>query len=131
MASNNVIQGNYIGTDITGTSALTNSIAGIGISNAGGNLISARNIISGNDANGIYIAGNGAFGNVIQGNFIGTDVTGMIGLPNGRALPVLDGAGGIQISGAPGNMIGGKDPGAGNVISANMRDAIFIGNAGA
>lgn len=74
----NVVQGNYIGTNVSGTSALANGQSGIRISNSPGNLIGgtevgARNIISGNTGNGITLNGNS---NQIVGNYIGVNVTG-------------------------------------------------------
>jgi hypothetical protein len=67
----NVIQGNYIGTDATGTVSLRNG-SGVYINNApnntiGGTTAAARNIISGNDHNGIYIESSSATGNLVQG----------------------------------------------------------------
>src|SRR5439155_8543753 len=134
-ASNNIIQGNFIGTDVTGTTGLANSGAGIGITGArantiGGATVGTGNLISGNSNMAIYLQ-NGASGNVFQGNFLGTDVTGTSGLANGAALPVADVAGGIDISASPSNLIGGTAPGAGNIISDNWRDAILIEDAGA
>jgi titin len=135
IASNNVIQGNFIGTDVSGTSALGNGGSGIGITEAPGNRIGgtvsgAGNLISANKDIGIYLQAAGASGNVVQGNFIGTDVTGVTALGNGLELPVVDIGGGIDIAGSPSNVIGGKDPGAGNLISGNKRDGIAIGDAG-
>jgi hypothetical protein len=76
-----VIQGNYIGTDITGTIALGNGRFGVNDSGAstlvGGPTTAARNIISGNANADI----NGATGTV-ENNFIGTDVTGEVTLEN-------------------------------------------------
>ncbi len=137
-ASNNVIAGNFIGTDVTGLMALPNSTLGIFITNAprnlvGGTLAGARNLISGNSRNGIYIAGVGAYSNVIQGNYIGTDLTGTQALPNGIALdpPGVAVAGGVDIDRAPSNLIGGTEPGAGNLISGNYRDGLTVGAVGA
>jgi titin len=132
-ASNNVIQGNFIGTAVTGTTGVANGSSGIGITGASANTIGGvgtGNVISGNSNMAIYLQ-NGASGNVFQGNFIGTDVTGTSGLANGSALPVADIAGGIDISASPSNIIGGTLPGAGNLISGNWRDAILIQDAGA
>lgn len=134
-ASNNVIQGNFIGTTADGSAALTNSFAGIGLTNAPANLIGgtipgAGNLISGNDLNGIYLQGR-ANGNVFQGNYIGTDVTGMNPIANGAGLPLGDYGGAIDISAAAANLIGGTNAGAGNLISANWRSAIVIGDVGA
>jgi titin len=119
---NNVIQGNFIGTDLTGTLSQANGGEGIVVSSSG-NQIGGRdpgagNVISGNRLRGINLAGTG---NVVQGNLIGTDVTGTNPLGN---------AGGGFFVGAGGNQIGGTDPGAGNVISGNGSIGITIGSAG-
>ena len=61
-------------------------------------------MISGNGAEGIRIDGAGATGNLVQGNFIGTDRTGTIDLGNaGDGISIL--------AGASGNVIGGLPPG--------------------
>ena len=67
--------------------------------------------------------GSGAANNVVQGNFIGTTASGTNGLGNALA--------GIDISGAPGNTIGGTTAGAGNLISANGQYGIYLINSGA
>lgn len=75
----NIVQGNYIGTDVTGYMALgTSGGSGVAIENSGNNLIGgtmpeARNIIS-NGARGVNIDSSSQ--NVVQGNYIGTDVSG-------------------------------------------------------
>ncbi len=68
----NIIRGNYIGTDVTGALDLGNSqngiaLAGSGALTIGGNVAGARNVISGNKTGGISI-GAGANGVMIQGN---------------------------------------------------------------
>ena len=79
--NNSAIQGNLIGTDASGTSALGNSLNGInvlGVSNViGGTDVMARNVISGN-GRGISIGNDNATiqNNLVQGNFIGTDISG-------------------------------------------------------
>ncbi|MFN2578958.1 MAG: FG-GAP-like repeat-containing protein [Pyrinomonadaceae bacterium] len=90
--SNNLVQGNFIGTDVTGTKSLTNTVGLRTIFDANGNTIggavsAARNILSGNVIVGIQFGEptkGGAVNNVVQGNFIGTDVTGDAAIPNGR-----------------------------------------------
>ena len=119
----NVIEGNFIGTDIKGTVDLSNWL-GVVIDNAPNNIIggtdnAARNIISGNNTLGIQINGIGATGNVVQGNFIGTDVTGTADLGNS-----MDGV--YLFAGAAGNTIGGTTVGAGNLISGNDRYGVHI-----
>ena len=76
----NQVLGNFIGTDITGTLDLGNSQEGVRIENApsnsiGGSTATDRNLISANHT-GVAITGPQALGNVVQGNFIGTDITG-------------------------------------------------------
>jgi VCBS repeat protein len=111
---NNVIEGNFIGTDVTGTIGRGNEV---GILNGRGNLfggttVAARNIISGNGGDGIQIGNASSTENLIQGNYIGTDVTGSVALPNHDD--------GVDITEfAPNNLIGGTVAGAGNVISGN------------
>jgi hypothetical protein len=85
--SQNVIQGNYIGTDVTGTVAMGNEGNGIWLVDSsntliGGTTAAERNIISGNAPTGIVIDGALCTGNTIVGNYIGTDVTGTANLGN-------------------------------------------------
>jgi hypothetical protein len=129
----NTIQGNLIGTDATGTRDLGNSKIGVLVSDSPGNTIggtspATRNIISGNGLIGLDLAGAGATGNVVQGNFIGVDVSGLQRLGNG--IPdngnQQDGIG-VFLNNAPGNLIGGA--GAGNVISGNLSVGVqFLGS---
>src|SRR5205823_6110222 len=97
-----VVQGNFIGTDRTGTKRLDNAWAGIGLDANFVHIVG--NVISGN---GIWGVTGGGGGNVFQGNFIGTDVTGTKALANA--------ADGIFIGGT--ETYGGA--GAGNLISGN------------
>lgn len=110
------VQGNRIGTNANGTAALGNGGAGILINNGNNNLIggtsaTARNIISGNRENGIYINSTNA---TVQGNYIGTDASGTLDLGNGKPT----GTAGIEINGTN-NTIGGTQAGAGNIIAFN------------
>ncbi len=107
LGNNSVIQGNLIGTDITGTAAVGN---GEGIYDTfsetiGGTDPAARNIISGNYCGINYCAGNV----LIEGNYIGTDVTGEVAIAGSSC----------GIMAAFGSTIGGTTPGAGNLISGN------------
>ncbi len=127
--SNNVIRGNFIGTDITGTKALGNGGGGVDLfdgashNSIGGTTASARNLISGNSGDGIDISGQATSDNVVQGNFIGTDITGSHALGNQAT--------GVQIfAAATRNTIGSSISGAGNVISANGSDGIEISEQG-
>src|SRR6185369_9117157 len=99
--SGSKLQGNFIGTDITGTVVLGNGGSGVSASgNAliGGTTPEARNVISGNGGFGNVSLGQGA---TVQGNYIGTDVTGNRAMANPLS--------GISISGAN-NLIGGLVP---------------------
>ncbi|MGI0481987.1 choice-of-anchor Q domain-containing protein [Geminocystis sp. CENA526] len=123
--SNNVVRGNYIGTNVDGTSAIGNGIHGVYIGSSnhtiGGATATARNIISGNNFSGIAIFANvasGASNNIVQGNYIGTDVTGTQPLGNGSGS-------GIRITGAN-NTIGGTVAGEGNIIAYNSGNGVFV-----
>lgn len=121
---NNVIEGNYLGTDVTGTLDRGNTLAGVLISNSannqvGGTTAASRNLISGNNADGIQIVGVGSTGNLVQGNSIGTNLGGTASVGN-----TLNG---IWIgTGASNNTIGGIPAGAGNLISGNIDDGVEI-----
>jgi titin len=122
-ATGNVIQGNYIGTDITGLIALPNGTNGVIISGGSGNLIggpdvAARNLISGNDQNGILVTQTGSSNNCLQGNFIGTDQSGTRALPNTFS--------GITLNGAFHTLVGGTNAGSGNLISGNLQNGIYV-----
>src|SRR6266567_5068352 len=117
-AVNNVIQGNLVGTDPSGTTAVPNQ-NGIWIdassNTIGGVTPGEGNVISGNTTWGIYVRGSD---NVITGNLIGVDKTGTH--PLGNAQSLYFGGGGIAIIG-PGsrNRIGGPSPPEANVIAFN------------
>ena len=122
-ATINFVQGNYIGTNASGTAALGNSGDGVFISGAANNLIGgttaeARNIISGNN-DGVGIDGSGATSNLVQGNFIGTDNSGMVALGNNRFGVFID-------SFATNNTVGGTTAGARNVISGNAGTGVAL-----
>jgi hypothetical protein len=108
------IQGNYIGTDISGTQAIGNSTgvyvtggSGSGGAIVGGSLDGARNVISGNSNVGVYLGTGGSSTNLVQGNYIGTDKTGIADLGNGS---------GIFINGSN-NLVGGTNNGLSNIIA--------------
>lgn len=126
---NNLIEGNFLGTDVTGTQDLGNSFTGIYIDSSNNNIIGgvttgAKNIISGNDTHGIVVLK--ASGNTVQGNYIGTDMTGTKALGNSNPSNIEKGNGVILLS-ASTNTIGGTIPEARNIISANAGSGIAIG----
>ena len=111
----NVVAGNYLGIDVTGTRAMTNRI-GVNVLGSPGNTVGGTdaldgNVISGNRGSGIYI--NGGDHSVVQGNFIGTDATGTIALGNGPGNYGVDLSAGTDVT------IGGTVPDARNVISGH------------
>ena len=128
---NNVIEGCYIGPNSSGTQgfqpsgpdALSNGVSMRSSSNnrVGGSTTAARNLVSGIDGNGVSISG-GSTANLVQGNFIGVDVTGSASLGFQRI--------GVFIQNASGNSIGGETltPGTppGNVISGNIDFGILM-----
>ena len=126
--SNNLIAGNYIGTNAAGTGAEPNGIKGVYlVSGSNGNLIGGtapadRNVIAGNTTQGIYIGG-GSNLNVVQGNYIGTNAAGDTVIDNGTDAIVVDGSADTTI--------GGAAPGAGNLIGGSGRHGIYLYGAGA
>jgi hypothetical protein len=125
-ATNNRIVGNYIGTDITGNTALANQSQGVSLSSpgntVGGSLANEGNVISGNRQNGLF-ASNLADGTVIKGNRLGTNAAGSAAIPNAFN--------GVAVTATAGNvLIGGTELGAGNLISGNTNSGVFIGTAG-
>ncbi len=124
--SNNIVQGNYIGTNATGTAGIGNGAYGVSsfISGAGGtnNQIGgtsagARNLVSGNQLAGVRLNGDA---HTVQGNLIGTDITGAQAIPNGTGI----------IANATNSQIGGLTPAARNIVSGNNGDGVTMRGAG-
>ena len=115
-----ILQGNKIGTDADGNTAIPNAYGVYDASNSGGSHIiggsgaGEGNIISGNQFNGVYLQ---SANNMVLGNSVGTNASGTAALPNNLN--------GIYIYGAFNNIIGGSSPGEGNLISGNGR-GIYI-----
>ncbi|NLE99462.1 MAG: hypothetical protein GX601_00640, partial [Anaerolineales bacterium] len=117
----NVVSGNYIGTNASGTAALANSWNGVRITagargnTIGGNAPGMGNLISGHlgtDWAGVRIDGMGTMNNVVIGNRIGTDASGTASLYQERGVYICDGA--------MYNLVGGSASGERNVISGNF-----------
>ena len=139
-AGSNIIQGNFIGTNVSGTAALGNTASGVIINGTNDNLIGgtaagAANVVSGNAQQGVHIVGltfdtnpdpdaetfavNPATGNIVQGNFLGTNAAGTAAIQNG-----VDG---VRLNhGAQGNLIGGTAPGARNICSGNFAHGVHL-----
>jgi hypothetical protein len=118
-SSGTMVLGNDIGTDATGKTEVTlhgQGFAGVRIytgshdNTIGGTAAGAGNLIRGNDGPGVLIAGDSTIGNVIRGNAI--DDNGVDGV--------------LIEDGAVNNIIGGTDPGAGNVITNNARNGVTV-----
>jgi len=86
-SDNNHIEGNFVGTNATGTQDQGNGSTGVEINGlndgnvVGGSAPEQRNLISGNDGDGVFAGTDGT--DTIQGNLIGTDKTGTKDLHNG------------------------------------------------
>ena len=119
--NSNVLEGNFIGTNATGTFALANTLDGVFISGGstntiGGTTPAARNLLSGN-RNGIQITGVGT-GNQVRGNFIGTNVSGGSAVGNS--------ANGVLISGSSGNAVGAVGSASSNTIAFNGAAGVAV-----
>ncbi len=125
---NCVIEGNYIGVDQSGSNAKPN-IIGIGAyaynAKIGGTEKSQRNIISGNTNAGIKCASGNYMApgsrNIIKGNYIGTDTSGLKAIGNKRGIHLVNGPAAHDV------LIGGFNANEGNLISG---DSIGIEIAG-
>jgi titin len=115
--SRTTLQGNTIGPDLTGTQAVGN---GVGVvlqgsgATVGGTAAAARNVISGNNGDGVDVTGSS---NQVLGNDVGTDLTGT------QALG--DGGNGVSVTGGA-NTVGGAASAAGNVIAFNGNDGVRV-----
>ena len=121
----NFVEGNFIGTDVTGAFDMGNAGDGIEVANSeantiGGTAPASRNVVSGN-YHGINLR-SGSHLSTINGNFIGTDYTGAAALGNSEN--------GISIADSSDSNIGGKLAAARNVVSGNGGDGISLFNSG-
>ena len=134
-----VVQGNLIGTTRSGTARQGYAI-GILVDTKtsaadlviGGSDPNARNVISGGVENGIRLQNFGTIlldRVIVQGNFIGTDVTGQLPLPNGVGATTSPAAGISRVQNLPGStrvIIGGALPGEANRIAFNTGPGIRV-----
>jgi hypothetical protein len=144
-----IVQGNLIGTDVTGTEELgngfdpsaiflgqpingTDGIVACGSGNTiGGAAAGQGNLVSGNRGDGIFLGGDS---NIVQGNRVGTSASGGSALPNhvsgiGSRAQLFQGVGFCQQAPAGpsgSHTIGGAMPGAGNLISGNLVNGIDL-----
>ena len=117
-----VVAGNYVGTDPTGTIAFPSTGRAVEIGSnvtLGGTTAADRNVIAGSTY-GVYL--NGVANSTIVGNYIGTNAAGTGALPNNTGVYLLNSANN--------NIIGGATAGAGNVISGNNNFGVLADGAG-
>src|SRR5262249_21776641 len=119
--NSNVIEGNFIGTNATGTFALSNTLDGIFLNGGSNNTIggttpASRNLISGN-RNGIQMIGVGA-GNQVRGNFIGTNVSGTGSVGNSLN--------GVLLAGPSNTVVGAAGSASGNTIAFNGAAGVAV-----
>lgn len=123
----NLVINNLVGVNRTGTEELHNydgiTIEGAAAYNQiGGSSADSMNVTSGNVAYGVDIFGVGCIGNVVRGNYIGTDITGAYAIPNTYGLLCDDRSNH--------NIVGGYLPGQGNLISGNTAFGAYFYNNG-
>ena len=144
--NSNVVLGNYIGTNATGTSAIANGLtdpanhfysAGIAIfAGAQGNVIGGTvagsgNVLSGNAAGAVALSGTGTSGNLVQGNLVGTNPSGTAAVGNGVIDPGHAFSGISIFDGAQSNTIGGTTAPTANLVSGNNGPGILISGVAA
>jgi uncharacterized repeat protein (TIGR01451 family) len=120
--------GNYIGTDTSGLNPVGNAVgilidggSGVivgGASPGEGNVISGNAAVNGFLGNGIEVD-TSAGGNLFLGNFVGTDPTGTLPVPNAGS--------GFSFQGSTNDTVGGTAQGDANVISGNFGNGIITG----
>ena len=123
-STGNVVIGNYIGLGADGSTSLGNNDDGVHFNTAGANTVGStlsagRNVISANGINGVGVADTS--GVTIIGNYIGTDATGLVSKGNASA--------GVQFSSSiavTSGTVGGTSTGAGNLISFNAGDGVYV-----
>jgi hypothetical protein len=121
-----VVEGNYIGTDSSGTSAVGNGAGIVIFSDVLGESVDISitgNVVSGNLGSGLSFSGNAGTCHTVRGNFIGAASDGTSPLGNG-------GNGiGMGFPEASDNLIGGTSPGDANIIAYNAGDGVRIDGA--
>jgi trimeric autotransporter adhesin len=125
--NDNVIEGNFIGTDVNGSAKVSNEVYGVLVAGPraaentiGGTAIEDRNLISGNLAHGVTISETRR--TQVQNNLIGTDKSGKNNLGNGQY--------GVAVFSAVNNTIGGSAEAAANTIAFNGLDGVSINSEG-
>lgn len=129
LSDHNVVKGNFVGTNAGGTAAGSGNQTGVAVGSVGmngapslgnynqigGPTPGERNIVGANQ-NGIDVF---SAWNTIAGNYVGTDITGNLAIPNTRSGIVLE-------MGAHDNVVGGVTPAERNVTSGNAFAGVVI-----
>jgi titin len=126
-SSNNLVSGDTIGLSQNGTHALQNGqgvelIGGATGNTIGGITAAARDVISGNTGDGVYVSNAGTSGNIVEGDYIGTDPSGLHGIANNWGVFVT--------GGATKNVFGGTTAGARDLISGNAWTGLELNGSG-
>jgi hypothetical protein len=137
-STGNVVVGNIFGMRSNGTDTATgNGNYGVYIESASGNRIGGttaaeRNLLSGYNRTSNSSAGIELFmatNNQVEGNFIGTDITGTIAKPNRDGIRIIEAANNM-IGSATGTTFAGPCTGGCNLIAGNARDGIRLIGSG-
>ena len=115
------VEGNFIGTDPSGTVALGNATNGVAMffasnNRVGGASLAARNLISGNDFDGVLID-PASDNNKVLSNLIGTKKDGVTALRNFGD--------GVDISGDS-NTVGGDTTASANTVAFSSEDGVTV-----
>lgn len=118
------VRGNIVGLDAAGSGLLGNSRSGLSLRGSGHVVgfpdLDGANVISGNHENGIVVQADQVR---LIGNYIGTDSSGTLGLGNGQS--------GVRVISGNGIVVGGLQPGEGNLVSGNGIDGVTLDNSSA
>ena len=125
-SKNNVLMGNFVGTNANGTSAIGNALDGVRITGADNNVLRGctvtdnpfvyYNVLSGNGRNGLHVSSSD--NTVVQANFFGIDSNNSVPVPNGRNGMLFDGN-------SQNPHVGGVIP-LGNVSAGNRQNGIAV-----
>jgi titin len=122
-ASQNLVEGNFIGTDVSGAAALSNADAGVLLeggamgNTVGGSSANLGNVISGNGY-GLLLTDAGTSRNTVEGNSIGSDLNVTVNIDNIFGVAIENEA--------SGNTVGGTAPGSGNTIAFGFASGVVV-----
>jgi len=121
-ARDNLVHGNFLGTDLAGTARVVNNGDGVHVTagsdnRIGGGASGEGNVIGGNNGEGVEL--ENANGNVVQGNRIGVAFNG---------AEIRNAGNGVLLNNASDTVIGGVVAARGNVIARNSGRGITLLN---